>query len=57
MTPDRIIVLLGGVGVIAFLAWFFFGKRSGRRAETRASPSRTMIAFTNWPSSVITYAR
>lgn len=27
MTPDKIIVIIGGVAGILFVAWFFFGKK------------------------------
>src|SRR5579871_6447834 len=30
MMPDIIVVLVGGIGLIAFLAWFFFGSKEGR---------------------------
>ncbi len=36
MTVDTIAVLTGGVGLVAFLAWFFFGPKEGKRAETKA---------------------
>src|SRR5437868_4701144 len=36
MTPDSIAVLLSGIGMIVFLAWFFFGPKEGKRAETKA---------------------
>jgi len=26
MTPDRYIVIVGGLGLIGFIWWFFFGK-------------------------------
>jgi P-type Cu+ transporter len=35
MAADSIAVLIGGVGVIAFLAWFFFGKKEGKRATAK----------------------
>ena len=35
---DTIAILTGGIGLIAFLAWFFFGKREGKRAEPVAIP-------------------
>jgi plastocyanin domain-containing protein len=34
MTPDRILVTLGGLAVVAFIAWFFWLKRA---AGVRAS--------------------
>ena len=34
MNADSIAVLVGGAGTIAFLAWFFFGARQGKRAKT-----------------------
>lgn len=35
MTPDRILVDVGGVAVIALIVWFFWmGKRKGVRAAT-----------------------
>src|SRR5581483_9063082 len=34
MTLENLIVLSGGVGLIAFLAWFFFGPKEGTRAQT-----------------------
>lgn len=27
MTPDKYIVIFGGIGLIGFIYWFFFGKR------------------------------
>lgn len=27
MTPDKILVIIGGLGIIGFIYWFFFGKR------------------------------
>lgn len=35
MTAETIAVLVGGIGVIAFLAWFFFGPKEGKRAEAK----------------------
>ncbi len=35
MTGETLAVLVGGIGVIAFLAWFFFGKKEGKRADTK----------------------
>ncbi len=43
MTVDTIAVLTGGVGLIAFLAWFFFGKRESKRAETKAGVQEITI--------------
>lgn len=38
MTPDKIFVTLGGLGVIAFIVWFFWmGKREGVRAGLTSS--------------------
>jgi Cu+-exporting ATPase len=31
---ETLVVLLGGMGVIAFLAWFFFGPKEGAKART-----------------------
>jgi len=28
MTPDKILVIVGGVSLIVFIYWFFFGKRN-----------------------------
>jgi Cu+-exporting ATPase len=36
MTPDRIAVLAGGAGLIAFLAWFFFTPKLGRRGAEKS---------------------
>ena len=33
MTADSIAVLAGSAGLIAFLAWFFFGPKEGKRAQ------------------------
>src|SRR5437868_1702961 len=49
MTADSITVLIGGVGTIAFLAWFFFGPRKGTQviaAESRSwhSPEAAPVA-------------
>lgn len=27
MTPDKLLVITGGIGLIGFIYWFFFGKR------------------------------
>jgi P-type Cu+ transporter len=35
MTGEPLAVLVGGVGVIGFLAWFFFGKKEGKFALTK----------------------
>ena len=35
MTIETIIVLLVGSGIIAFFAWFFFGKKEGKRAAAK----------------------
>jgi len=35
MTPDRIFAIAAGAGVLAFLAWFFFGERRAVVAESR----------------------
>jgi P-type Cu+ transporter len=34
MTPEIIAVLASGIGLIAFLAWFFWGPKAGRPIET-----------------------
>ncbi|MDF2435329.1 MAG: P-type Cu+ transporter [Mucilaginibacter sp.] len=36
MSSDAIAVLVSGAGIIAFLAWFFFGPKAGKQAETKA---------------------
>ncbi len=36
MSTDMVAVLVGGIGIIALLAWFFFGPKEGKRAETKA---------------------
>jgi Cu+-exporting ATPase len=36
MSGDKIVVLVASVGLIAALAWFFFGPRKSRTAEMRA---------------------
>ena len=36
MTVDMVVVLVGSVGLIAFLIWFFFGTKESKRAETKA---------------------
>lgn len=43
MTPDKIGVLTGGLGIIAFLAWYFFGPKEGKRAETEAGMQEITI--------------
>ena len=35
MTTETIAVLVGGIGTIFFLAWFFFGPKEGKRAEKK----------------------
>ncbi len=35
MTGETLAVLIGGIGVIAFLAWFFFGKKEGKRVTAK----------------------
>lgn len=37
MTPDRWIVLLAGIGLIAFIVWFFWLKRSAGVRATEAT--------------------
>ena len=41
MTPDRWIVLIGGLLLVAFIVWFFWLKRAKgvRAAETSSRPS------------------
>ncbi len=43
MTTEMIAVLTGGVGLIAFLVWFFFGPKEGKRAETKAGVQEIII--------------
>lgn len=43
MTPDKIAVLIGGTGLIAFLAWFFFGTKESRRAQTKGGVQEITI--------------
>jgi Cu+-exporting ATPase len=43
MTADMIAVLIGGGGLIAFLAWFFFAPKEGERAETKAGVQEITI--------------
>ncbi len=37
MNIVEIAVTLGGVGAIAFLAWFFFGPRQARAAQVKGN--------------------
>ena len=51
MNADSISVLVGGVGTIAFLAWFFFGPRAGKQAKTVESvPSAERLVGTTGAS-------
>lgn len=45
MTPDKIIVILVGLGLIAFIAWFFWGPRRGgfRAALTSGGYQEAMV--------------
>src|SRR5947209_9389741 len=43
MTIETLAVLTGGLGLIAFLAWFFFGPKEGKRAETKAGVQEITI--------------
>ena len=43
MTADTVAVLMGGVGLIAFLAWFFFGPKEGKHATTKAGVQEITI--------------
>ncbi len=43
MNADSIAVLVGGIGAIAFLAWFFFGPREGKRAQTVGSVQEVTV--------------
>ena len=43
MTIEMIVVLVGGIGLIVFLGWFFFGPKEGRRAETKAGVQEITI--------------
>ena len=50
MTVDNIVILAGGIGLIAFLAWFFFGNREGKRAETKAGTASNGTTETPTPA-------
>jgi plastocyanin domain-containing protein len=45
MTPDRWIVTVAGIGLVAFIIWFFWLKRSNgiRAAETSSGYQEAMI--------------
>ena len=43
MTFEMMAVLMGGIGLIAFLAWFFFGPKEGKRAATKAGVQEITI--------------
>ena len=44
MTGLEIGVTLGGLGLIAFLAWFFFGPKKAREAEVKGGVQEIKIA-------------
>ena len=43
MTGENLAVLAGGAGVIGFLAWFFFGPKKNRQAETKSGVQEITI--------------
>lgn len=45
MTPDRWIVLIGGLALVAFIVWFFWLKRTEgvRAAETSSGQQEVMV--------------
>jgi hypothetical protein len=40
MDTAELLVLIGGLAAIAFLLWFFFGPRTGRRAAPPLDPRK-----------------
>src|SRR5947209_18682892 len=43
MSSEQVRILVGGLGAIAFLLWFFFGPRKGRQAERKADAQEATI--------------
>jgi hypothetical protein len=37
MSVAEIVVVLGGVGIIAFLVWFFFGPKQAKAAQVKGN--------------------
>ncbi len=43
MIAETLAVLIGGMGIIGFLAWFFFGPKEGKRAATVAGVQEVTV--------------
>ena len=43
MDTSQIIVIVSGVGIIAFILWFFFGKQEGKKASVSANVQEVEI--------------
>ncbi len=48
MSVVEIAVTLGGLGVIGFLAWFFFGPRQAQAARVKGNVQEIVVTRQGW---------